>query len=415
MPKASQPTGPLAGVKVVEFSVFMAGPTCGLMLADMGADVIKVEKTPDGEDTRRLTPPAVNGEPASFMIMNRNKRGFAVDLKSEGGKRAIRKLIQGADILIENFRPGTLEKLGLGYEELRKDNPGLVYGKASGYGLTGPLSDRGGVDLIAQAFSGVMSVTGEAPGRPPVKVGPPLSDTTAGMLLAMGVTAAYANRLKTGEGQLVETSLIEAAMSHTYWQSAIYFATGESAGPMGSAHPLTSPYQAYRCADGFAVLCASNQKHWEALIRAIGAPEALIADPRFVDNGSRRRNNEALTEALEAVLTKHPRRHWIEKLEAVGVPVGPVHSIGEALDHPHTVAREMVVEVDHPRAGRMKTLGCPVKFSRTRAQVRKAAPLYGEDTRDILREIGFGEAEIAELEREGAVGVTEGAQQRPVK
>jgi crotonobetainyl-CoA:carnitine CoA-transferase CaiB-like acyl-CoA transferase len=399
-------SGPLAGMRVLELAHIMAGPACGLMLADMGADVIKVEKAQGGDDTRRFVPPDINGESAAFMMMNRNKRGVAIDIKKPAGLRAIRRLAAGADIVIENFRPGTMARLGLGYEDLARENPALVYGSISGFGATGPLADRSGVDLVAQGFSGLMSITGEGPGRPPVKVGAPVSDTTAGMLLALAVVAAYSHRLRTGEGQRVETSLIEAAMAHTYWQSAIFLATGHSAGPLGSAHPLTSPYQAYACADGYIVLGAPNEHNWQRLLEAIEARE-LARDPRFADNARRREHNAALTEAIEARLAARPRAEWIERLEAVGVPCGPLHTIGEALCHPHTRAREMVVEVEHPRAGRMATLGCPMKFSRTPAGVRKAAPLYAEDTRPVLEAHGFSVAEIEALAAEGAIAVAD--------
>ena len=236
-------TGPLAGCRVIELAHIMAGPVAGLMLADMGADVIKVEKR-TGDDTRRFVPPTINGESAAFLMMNRNKRGIVLDLKSQDGKEALRRLLRDADVLIENYRLGTMEKLGLGYEELRKLNPGLIYCEVSGFGRTGPYAHRGGFDLIAQGMSGLMSITGEAPGRQPVKVGAPISDITAGIIAAMGVSAAYSHKLKTGQGQKVDTSLFEAAITHTYWQSAIAFATGQSPEAMGSAHPLNAPYQA---------------------------------------------------------------------------------------------------------------------------------------------------------------------------
>jgi len=399
--------GPLAGVTVLEFSMFMAGPTCGLMLADLGAEVFKIERIPGGDDTRRMTPPEVARESAAFMMMNRNKRGVAIDIKKPGGLRAIHRLAARAEIVIENFRPGTMARLGLGYEELAKDNPALVYGSVSGFGATGPLAERAGVDLVAQGFSGLMSITGEGPGRPPVKVGAPVSDTTAGMLLALAVVAAYSHRLRTGRGQRVETSLIEAAMAHTYWQSAIFLATGRSPGPMGSAHPLTSPYQAYACADGYIVLGAPNELNWQRLLEAIEAPE-LGADPRFADNARRLEHNAELTEAIEARLAARSRAAWIARLEAAGVPCGPVHSVGEALSHPHVRAREMVVEVEHPRAGRIETLGCPMKFSETPSGVRKAAPLYAEDTHAVLEAHGFDAAEIEALIEDGAIAVAEG-------
>jgi crotonobetainyl-CoA:carnitine CoA-transferase CaiB-like acyl-CoA transferase len=242
--------GPLAGLKVIDLTHVMAGPTCTLMLADMGADVIKVEKIPGGDDTRRSVPPAIDGEAAAFMMMNRNKRGIALDLKAAGGRRVLARLLERADVVVENYRPGTMKRLGFDYEELRQDNPGLIYCALSGFGRTGPYGHRGGFDLVAQAMSGIMSLTGEGPGRPPTKCGAPLTDITCGILAAMGILAAYAHRLQSGRGQMVDTSLFEAGIVQTYWQSAIALATGAAPGPMGSAHPLNAPYQAFETADG---------------------------------------------------------------------------------------------------------------------------------------------------------------------
>ncbi len=291
--------GPLTGMKVIELAHVMAGPVCGLMLADMGAEVIKVEK-PTGDDTRRAVPPEIAGESASYMMVNRNKRGIVLNLKDPGAVTILKKMLATADVVLENYRKGTMERLGLGYEELRNANPGLIYGSISGFGRTGPYQDRGGFDLIAQGMSGLMSITGEGPGRPPVKVGPPVSDITAGILLAMGISAAYARRLQTGQGQIVDTSLFEAAITHTYWQSAIAFATGEAPGPLGSAHPLNAPYQAFQTADGWINIGAANQTNWERLVQIIGAPE-LNDDLRFRENIGRMANLDALTEALNTI------------------------------------------------------------------------------------------------------------------
>ena len=254
--------GPLRGMRVIDLSHVMAGPTAALMLADMGADVIKVEKADGGDDTRRQLPPAIAGESAAFMMMNRNKRGIVLDLKRHEARDVLRRLVRPADVLIENYRADTMPKLGLGYEDLQTINPGLIYASISGFGRTGPDAGKGGFDLIAQGMSGLMAITGEGPGRPPVKVGAPLCDITAGLLLAMGIAAAYAHKLKTGEGQRVDTSLFEAGITHTYWQSAIAFATKVSPGPMGSAHPLNAPYQAFETSDKWIVVGGANQKHW---------------------------------------------------------------------------------------------------------------------------------------------------------
>jgi crotonobetainyl-CoA:carnitine CoA-transferase CaiB-like acyl-CoA transferase len=393
------PNGPLKGCRVVELAHIMAGPVCGLMLADMGAEVIKVEKL-SGDDTRRMLPPDVKGESAAFMMMNRNKRGIALDLKQPEGREALLRLLDRADVVIENYRKGTMEKLGLGYETLAARNPSLIYCEVSGFGRTGPYAERGGFDLIAQGMSGLMSITGEGPGRPPVKVGAPVTDITAGILGAMGVSAAYAHRLQTGKGQKVDTSLFEAGIVHSYWQSAIAFATGVSPGAMGSAHPLNAPYQAFRTADGWINIGAANQKNWERLVAILGRPE-LGEDPRFVTNDQRMANRPALEAALNAVFQTKATADWLAILEQGGFPAGPVLSIGEMHEDPQALAREMIVETDHPKAGRVKTLGLPVKFSATPGGVQGPAPLLGQHSRAILAEVGYDEQQIEQLVARG--------------
>jgi len=394
--------GPLVGMRVLDLSHVMAGPVCGLMLADMGADVIKVEKADGGDDTRRMLPPAINGEPAAFMMMNRNKRGIVLDLKNPGARDAFLRLVATADVLIENYRAGTMEKLGLGYEALRRENPGLIYCEISGFGRSGPWAEQGGFDLVAQGMSGLMSITGEGPGRPPVKVGAPVTDITAGILAAMGVAAAYAHKLKTGQGQRVDTSLLEAGIVHTYWQSAIAFATGVAPGPLGSAHPLSGPYQAFATKDGWINLGASNQKLWLQCVGAIGAPE-LAKDPRFLTNADRMGHLSELVAALTPHFKTRTTADWLAILEQAGVPAGPVLSVSEMHAHPQTIARNMVPEVTHPVAGTVKTIGLPVKFSATPGAVTRPGPLFGQHTREVLAEAGLSPDQIEALIASGAV------------
>ena len=400
-----QRRGPLAGMRVIDLAHVMAGPTCARMLADMGADVVKVEKADGGDDTRRMLPPDIKGEPAAYMMMNRNKRGIVLDLKKPAGREALKRLLKTADALIENYRHDTLDKLGLGYEDLKAINPGLIYCALSGFGRTGPFATQGGYDLIAQGMSGLMSITGEGPGRPPVKIGSPACDITAGIIGAMAVCAAYAHKLKTGEGQFVDTSLFEAGITLTYWQSAICLATGQSPGPMGSRHPLNGPYQAFETSDGYINVGASNQKMYPMLCEVLGCPE-LGRDPRFITGRDRMGNLDELIDLLNARFRQRTTAQWLERLEAAGIPSGPVLSIGDMLKHPQTVARDMVVAVDHPIAGRVETIGVPAKFSATPAEVSLPAPLFGQHTREVLTEAGFTSDEIEALFAEGAAKET---------
>ena len=393
--------GPIAGMRVLELAQIMAGPTCGMMLADMGADVIKVEKLPGGDDARSYSEPRINGVSAPFLIQNRNKRGIALNLKLAHGREILLRLVRNADVLTENFRRGTLEKLGLGYDVLARENAGLIYCAVSGYGRDGPYADKGGFDLIAQGFAGLMSVTGE-PGGPPVKTGNPVADINAGLLAAIGILAAYAHKQRTGRGQIVDTSLMEAALQQTFWHAASYFADGRSPGPSGSAHLLTAPYQAFRTRDGWINIGGANQANWERIADVLGHPEWRV-DPRFATNVARMQHLDALVAAMAPVLLTRTRDEWIAAFDAAGVPAGPVHSIGEALSHPQTLARGMVVDVAHAEAGAMKALGCPIHFSATPTAVTRAAPLLGEHTRDVLRESGYNDDEIDAFIDEGVV------------
>ena len=402
-------SGPLSGIRVVELAHIMAGPVCGLMLADMGAEVVKVERLPGGDGTRGFGPPDIEGESAAFMMLNRGKRSIAVDFRAPGGLHVLRRLVSDADVLVENFRVGTMEAMGMGWDVLSKAHPRLIYCQITGFGRTGPFAEQGGFDLIAQGWSGLMSITGEGPGRDPVKVGAPVTDITAGMLAAYGVVSALFARERTGVGSLVDTSLFEAGITHTYWQSAIALASGVSPGPLGSSHPLSAPYQAFRTFDGWVNVGASNQKTWEALVRALEAPE-LAADPRFETNTRRMTNLQALIAELTPVFLTRSTDDWLEVLGRAGVPAGPIASIGEMLEHPQTGAREMVVEVEHPRAGRVRGIGNPVKIESGAGPASSddalpwrhnpaSAPTLGQHTRSLLAEAGYGTEEITALEQ----------------
>jgi crotonobetainyl-CoA:carnitine CoA-transferase CaiB-like acyl-CoA transferase len=323
----------------------------------------------------------------------------------------LRRLLAKADVVTENYRAGTMEKLGLGYDTLRAANPALIYCAISGFGRSGPDANKGGFDLVAQGMSGLMRITGE-PGGTPVKVGSPVTDINAGMLAALGVVSAYVHRLRTGQGQFVDTSLLEAGIMQTYWQSAIFLGSGAVPGPLGSAHPLTAPYQAFETGDGWITLGASNQVNYERVCRMLGAPE-LIDDPRFRDNAQRMANLADLVAILSARYRTRPSAEWLALLDAAGVPAGPVFDIPEMLAYPQTLAREMVVETEHPQAGITKAIGLPIKFGATPGSIRRAAPLFGQHTREVCREAGFGDAEIDAMIAQGAVAQAPAAVRAP--
>jgi len=394
--------GPIQGLKVLELAQIMAGPTCGLMLADLGAEVIKIEKIPGGDDTRRFLPPDINGEASAYMMMNRNKKGIAINLKEKDGINILKKMIKESDVVIENFRKGTMEKLGIGYDELKKINPKIVYCEISGYGRTGPYSDKGGFDLVAQGMSGLMSITGESKDKPPMKVGAPLTDITAGILGATGVLAALINREKTGEGQRVDTSLFEAGIVHTYWQSAIAVATGKSPGPLGSAHPLTAPYQAFKTKDNWITVGASNQKTWLRLIKALNKEE-LQEDERFNSNDNRMSNLTSLVEVLQKEILKKTSKEWIDIFDKEGLPCGPINSITEMHNDPHTIDRKMIIEVENKKAGKSKAIGMPIKFSKTKIENSTGAPVFGEHTDEVLQNFGYSDTEIKDYKTRGIV------------
>ena len=378
----------------------MAAPTCGLMLSDMGADVIKVERLPNGDDIRKLAP-FVEGVSSPFVMMNRNKRGIAIDLKSSEGQAVLKDLIKDADILIENYRQGAVEAFGAGYEEVKQFNERLIYCSISGFGRTGPYSSKGGFDLVAQGMSGLMSVTGEGADRPPVKVGAPVTDITAGVLGAMGVLGALFKRGKTGKGQLVDTSLFEAGIMHTFWQSSIYFGSGEIPKAMGSAHPLMAPYQAFKTKDGWINVGSANQGLWEKLLVVLDA-EKLLSEEKFSDPNRRLENLSELEELLTDFFGVEKTEVWIEKLEAAGIPAGPVLNIEEMSLDPQTIARRMVREVSN-HGETFKVIGHPVKYSDYDTQIELSAPKLGEHTRDIMAELGYTEERINLLLEKGFV------------
>ena len=390
----------LDGIRVLDVTQVMAGPFCAMQLSDMGADVIKVEP-PDGDLTRRMAGAGIDDSPA-FNAVNRGKRGIVLDLKSDGGRAALARLAASADIFIENGRPGALARLGLDYATLAPTCPRLIYASISGYGQTGPEAAKGGFDLIAQGVSGLMSVTGE-PGGAPMKVGVPLTDLGAGLFALSAILAALHYRDRTGRGQYVETSLVEAGLALSVWEAAQYFADGTVPQAMGSAHRMLAPYQAIRCADGFITIGAGTDRLFQRLSVLLGHAE-WPADPAYRDETVRVRNRASLAREIEAVTTREPRAHWLARLEREGIPCGPINSYDEAFADPQLRAREMIVEIDHPVRGRQRTLGSPIKMSVTPPAIARGAPKLGEHTREVLEEAGFTNDEIDGLGRSGRSG-----------
>jgi formyl-CoA transferase len=359
----------------------------------MGADVIKVEP-PGGDSTRRMAG-AVGAESPSYNAVNRGKRGIVLDLKNPLAREAFSRLALTADVIVENYRTGVMRSFGLDYETLSKNHPGLIYASISGYGQTGPYAGKGGFDLVAQGVSGLMSITGE-PGGAPVKIGVPITDMGAGLFALAAILAALYHRTRTGRGQYIDTSLVEAGVALSVWESAQYFSGNGLPEPMGSAHRMSAPYQAIRCSDGYMTLAAANDRLFERLCDLVGHPE-WARHPDFATDTLRVGNRAALVQLIEAVTTTRPRAHWMALFEANGLPCGPINTYDQVFADPQILARGMVVETDHPTLGRIRTLGSPLKMSDTPPVVERRAPLLGEHTREVLGEIGCSAEEIAAL------------------
>ena len=402
--------GPLSGMVTLDLTQILAGPMCTMVLADMGADVIKLEKPNGGDDNRRMGPPFIKDWSAGFLAVNRNKRSLALDLRSEAGRGVFRRLVEEADVVVENFRPGVMERLGLSYEELRNIKPRLVYCTISGFGSTGPARNRGGFDLVAQGVSGLMSITGH-PNSPPAKVGVPVTDLTAGLFAANGIMAAYIHALKTGQGQMVDTSLMEAGVAYTVWESSVYFAEGEIPGPLGSAHRVSAPYQAMRTKDGYLNLGAATQPTWEQLCRAIER-EDLMEDDRFRNPWDRKAREGELAALLEETFSTQDTAHWLQLLDDAGVVAGPIYNMEQVYRDPQVLARKMLVDTEDPELGTVHNIGVPVKLSATPGSIRRRAPALGEHSAEILLERGFSEEEVEGLLAEGVILANQGSGSR---
>jgi len=390
----------LEGIVVLDTTQVMAGPYCAMLLADMGARVIKVEP-PAGDSTRAMAG-AKGNDSAAYNAVNRGKLGIVLDLTKDKGREVFTRLARSADILIENYRPGVMTRLGLDYATLSAECPRLIYASISGHGQTGPWASKGGFDLIAQGLSGIMSVTG-SPGGPPVKTGVPLTDLGAGLFASVGILGALHHRSQSGRGQHVDTALVDAGLAMSVWEVTDYLTTGNVPGPIGSAHRLTAPYEAFRCSDGHLTIGAANDRNFAKLAGVLGHPE-WTTDSRFSTNHSRVQHRSELAALIGDITGTAPRGTWLERLDAAGIPCGPILNYEDALTTPQAVAREMTVEVDHPILGRLLTMGTPIKMSATPLDPRRRAPMLGEHTDEVLAEAGYSSDEIEQLRYAGAAG-----------
>jgi len=393
------PARALDGLRVLDVTQVMAGPYCAMMLADLGADVIKVE--PPAGDSTRVMPGASGRDSPSFNAVNRGKRGIVLNLKTPAGREVLLRLARATDILIENYRPGVMAGLGAGYEALAAVNPRIIYASISGYGQTGPHRNKGGFDLVAQGVSGIMSVTGE-PGGAPAKAGVPLTDLGAGLFAVIGILAALEHRRRTGMWQQVDTALVDAGVALSVWEATEYFSGAGVPKALGSAHRMNAPYQAIRCADGYVTLGAANDRIFARLCDLLGHPEWLQR-AEFATNAGRVRNRAPLADAIEAITRQQPRAHWLAVFDANDIPCGPINDYAQVFADPQVQAREMMVETDHPTLGRTRTLGSPIKMSATPPDVSRRAPLLGEHTEQVLREAGYSAEEIAALRAANAI------------
>jgi crotonobetainyl-CoA:carnitine CoA-transferase CaiB-like acyl-CoA transferase len=386
---------PLDGFRVLDLSRFLSGPYTTMVLAELGADVVKVERFPEGDDSRRLGP-KVNGESYPFGMPNRSKRSLALDLKSPTGRDLFLRLAAESDLIIENFRPGVVRRLGIDYDAVRAARPDILYCSISGFGQTGPYRDRPGFDIMAQGVTGLLRMTGQPDGRP-AKVGIAINDIAAGSTAIYSIMAAQMVRERTGEGQYIDISLVDAGLAWTLWEAGAYFGSGEVPAAAGTRHRRSTPYQAYRTSDGFVTIGANNDKLWKRFAEDIVQHPEWLTDPRFATLPDRMAHIDELEEAIEEVTRTRTTEEWVEVCDKAGVPGGPVLTYDETLADPHVVARDMVVDIEHPIIGPMRTVGTGARFSGLDFEVRGPAPWLGQHTREVLSERGVDEDEIARL------------------
>jgi crotonobetainyl-CoA:carnitine CoA-transferase CaiB-like acyl-CoA transferase len=391
----------LEGIKVLDMSRALAGPYCTMMLADMGAEVIKVEIPGRGDDSRSWGPPFVEGESAYFMSVNRNKKSIVLNMKSEKSSEIIHKLIKQSDVLVENFRPGAMERLGLDYERVKEMNPQLIYCSISGFGQDGPYRMLPGMDQVLQGMGGIMSMTGE-PGGPPIKVGVAIADITGGMFAAYGIVVALYNRMKTGRGQMVDASLLDIQVGLLTYRAGAYLTSGEIPQPVGSGHPVIVPYQAFKTKDVYINIAVANEQLWEKFCKTVGL-EKIMDEPRFATNPKRVENREELIKIISDLFATRNGEEWLKMITDAGIPCGPIYTVDKIFIDPQVLHRQMLKELDHPKAGKIKVTGVPVKLSDTPGEVRTSPPVLGQHTQEILTELGYSEQDVEAMRQEKVI------------
>lgn len=392
---------PLEGIKVIDFSRALAGPYCTMLLADMGAEVIKIEVPGSGDESRAWGPPFIEGEAAYFLSINRNKKSITLNLKNEKAKAIAQKLVASADVLLESNRPGAMERLGLGYEEVKKINPKIIYASISGFGQTGPYRTRPGFDQVLQGYGGIMGLTGEKDGGP-LKVGIAVTDIATGMFAAIGIVTALYHRQKTGVGQHVDASMLDGQVSWLTYQAGRYLASGEVPQRIGSAHPLIVPYQAFEASDGFINIGVGNDNLWKKFCEVAGLQD-IVDEPKFSTNSKRVENRDAVVEIIANVMKTRTMQQWLDILNDAGIPCGPIYTVDQVFNDPQVIARDMLVEVDHPKCGKIKVTGCPIKLSETPPEVVTAPPTLGQHNEEILKTLGYSETEIEKIKEEKVI------------
>ena len=391
----------LEGIKVLDLSRALAGPYCTMMLADMGAEVIKLEMPGRGDDSRSWGPPFVEGESAYFMSVNRNKKSLTLNMKSERSTEIVHKLIKQSDVLVENFRPGAMERLDLGYQRVKEMNSRIIYASISGFGQDGPYRMLPGFDQVLQGMGGLMSITGE-PGGPPIKVGVAIADISGGMFAAYGIVVALYNREKTGKGQMIDVSLLDSQVAWLTYRAGAYLTSGEIPQPVGSGHPVIVPYQAFKAQDVYVNIAVGNDQLWERFCKAVGL-EKVMEDPKFASNAKRVENREEIVKIISNLVATKKGEEWLKILTDAGIPCGPIYTVDKIFADQQVLHRQMLKELDHPKAGKVKVTGIPVKLSDTPGEVKTAPPLLGQHTHEILAELGYSNQDVEKLHQEKVI------------